>query len=324
MPTIYRMHTPDDIDNLVKYWCENSDWDQIDRREWERRFYSTPYGAASVAIAENNDTKEILGQIVFIPTQINVDGKAVKSYRPYALVIKKTFRSTLRFLSLMEVVRKMYNHATAHFKSTGTGLIHMMPDPRWVRAFKFLSNVQTGSFPLFTLPIPLDQKFDIHSDYTVKSITSTDEQINSLWTKNSKLYGCSLQRDAKTLSWKTSHGDYRLIGVYIQDELVALSASIVKEKDKQWLICDMMSADSGESLSTILKATCNAAHDYFTSHKTDIHKVSILATPLLETKIENLGFQKDNYKFPIVVQILDSNITKTNVSPERWYASAND
>ncbi len=81
MATIYRMHTPEDIPALVKFWSENSGWDQIDRTEWERRFHYTPYGEASVAVAVDKKNNEIVGQFVFIPTVISIDGKEVKAFR---------------------------------------------------------------------------------------------------------------------------------------------------------------------------------------------------------------------------------------------------
>jgi len=203
--------------------------------------------------------------------------------------------------------------------------VHMLPDPRWARAFKFLSGIQMGSFPLWSIALPLKEKFILPEGYEVKSIEPTDEKIDLLWQKNSMLYGCSLPRNTKTLSWKTSHGDYRLVGVFYEGELVGLSASVVKGKDKQWLICDMISADGEETLSAIIKATCNAAQDFVASQPgTSVEKAAILATSLIEKNIEQLGFKKGNYKFPIVVQLLDPQLSKQQVAPERWYASAND
>ena len=325
MATTYRMYTDDDIDDLVKFWSDNSGWDQIDRTEWERRFHHTPYGEASVALAIDKKNNEIVGQFVFIPTVISIDGKEVKAFRPFAPVVKESLRSALGMITLTEIIFKMYNHAIDHFRSTGVGLIHMLPDPRWARAFKLLSNVQMGSFPLWSIALPMTEKFALPAGYEVKPVNATDEKIDLLWEKNSMLYGCSLPRNTKILPWKTSHGDYRLVGIFYQEELLGLSASVVKEKDKQWLICDMISADGDEALSTIIKATCNAAQDFVTSQTgTAVEKAAILATALIEKNIEQLGFKKDNYKFPIVVQLLDPNLSKQQVAPERWYASAND
>jgi hypothetical protein len=228
-------------------------------------------------------------------------------------------------LTLTEIIFKMYNHAIDHFRSTGIGLVHMLPDPRWARAFRLLSGIQTGNFPLWSISLPLTEKFTLPEGYMVRPIEANDEKINLLWEKNSALYGCSLLRNTKTLSYKTSHGDYHLIGVFYNNELVGLTASVVKEKDKQWLICDMISVDGEEILSVLMKATSNAAHDFVTLQTgSKIGKAAILATLLIEKNIEKLGFKKENYKFPIVVQLLDPKLSKQQVAPERWYASAND
>ena len=57
MSIAYRMTTENDVDALVDFWLQNSGWDQIDRKEWERRFYYTPYGNSPVAIAIDETSK---------------------------------------------------------------------------------------------------------------------------------------------------------------------------------------------------------------------------------------------------------------------------
>ena len=325
MNTAYRMYTPDDIDALVQFWKENSGWDQIDRKEWERRFYYTPYGNASVALAEDIDNGSIIGQFLFIPTIISIDGKEVKGFRPFAPVVKESVRTELGFMTLVEIVLKMYNYAIDEFKKEGVGIIHMLPDPRWSKAFEFIPEAQVSYFPLWSLDLPLQQKFSMPDAYSVSPIKPNDERINSLWEKNSKLYGCIFPRNTVTLPWKTSHGNYQLSGVFNNEELVGVSVSIFKSNDKQWLICDMITADAEDAMEATLKAACNEAQDFITANRgAVIQKIAILATPLIQKKIETLGFKNDNYRFPIVIQALDPSLSKEQVAPQRWYASAND
>ena len=325
MNTAYRMYTADDIDALVQFWRENAGWDQIDRKEWERRFYHTPYGNASVALAEDIDSGNIVGQFLFIPTVINIDGKEVKGFRPFAPVVKESVRAELGLLTLMEIVLKMYNYATDEFKKQGAGVIHMLPDPRWAKAFEFIPDAQVDFFPLWSLALPLQKKFDLPHTYTVSPIDPNDNRINILCEHNNKLYGCIFPRNTAMLPWKTSHGNYRLSGVFNNEELVGVSVSIVKGKDKQWLICDMITADAEEAMAATLKATCNEAQDFLAANKeTTIQKIAILATPLIQQKVEGMGFKNDSYRFPIVIQALDPSLSKEQVAPQRWYASAND
>ena len=65
--------------------------------------------------------------------------------------------------------------------------------------------------------------------------------------------------------------------------------------------------------------------EFATTHEeAAIRKVAVLATPLIQQQIETLDFKKDTYQFPVVIQVLDSSLSKEQVAPERWYVSAND
>lgn len=320
-----RIHNPDDIDALVQFWNDNSGWDQIDRTEWERRFFKTPFGSASVALAEDAISKEIVAQLIFIPTIVNVDGIDRKSYRPFAMVVKQNNKPS-GYLKLVDMIHKMYSHAVDHFKQNKISLIHMIPDPRWSGLLRFLPALQIGSFPLWSRPLAMEEKFDLSSGYTVKPISADDKSIDTLWEVSSRLYGCSVLRNTSSLPWKTSHGNYQLTGIYKSGELKGMVASVAKLKDKQWLICDMLTTDGDEALTVTIQAACNRALEYKSALQPgeELQKVAILSTPLIERSIALLGFKKDNYKFPMLVHLLDPALTKKQVAPERWYASAND
>ena len=44
----------------------------------------------------------------------------------------------------------------------------------------------------------------------------------------------------------------------------------------------------------------------------------------MEPVVRRLGFVQDAYDFPLVVHILDPNISMDEVAPTHWYISAND
>ena len=109
--------------------------------------------------------------------------------------------------------------------------------------------------------------------------------------------------------------------------LVALSASIYKSKDNQWLICDILVEDE-EKLEWIINLTCQKAFSFRNSlsaeEQMNCKKIAILATPMIERIIGSIGFKKDNYKFPVVIHLLNKNLDKKDIMPEKWYVSAND
>lgn len=324
----FRMHNSNDIDKLVQFWCENSGWDVIDRKEWERRFCHSPFGNAEIALAEETDDGTILAQFIFIPSEIIINGKSYKAFRPFAPVMHKVFRNKLTILELSNYILKMYRLASKTFAANGVALLHMMPDPRWARLFHFLKSAAVSSFPLYSLYLNKPISITLNENYSYNEIEPGDLRIDDLWAKTSALHKCLIVRNSFTLPWKLSHGDYKVIGVFKDSHLTGFSASIFKSKDKQWQICDLLFENADESLLATLQATCLYATEFKDNlpdfEKNNLNKIAILATPLLENALSILGFEKDNYKFQLVTQILDKNLLKNKIKPENWYVSAND
>jgi hypothetical protein len=222
----------------------------------------------------------------------------------------------------------MYTYAAKHFTNEGVSLIHMVPDPRWARVFHFIQGAAVGSFPLWSLKQWADMAFQLPAAYAVEDISPDDPRLDALWNQSMHLHGCSIVRNSSFLPWKLSHGDYKLIGVTHHDKLIGFSASLYKPKDKQWLICDLLAQNGDQALSITLQATCARAASFKLNlseeEQANLQKVAILATPLIEKTIAGMGFEKDNYKFPVVIHVLNSEIPRKEFAPERWYVSAND
>ncbi len=90
------------------------------------------------------------------------------------------------------------------------------------------------------------------------------------------------------------------------------------------MFCDLLAADA-ESLRAILIAACNAANEYLLQNpEKPLDKAAILTTELLLPTVESLGFYRDKYDFPLVIQTLDASFAKEQITPSRWQASAND
>lgn len=328
MKTTYRAYTSDDIDQLVDFWNENAGWDVISRNDWERRFYHTPFGPTSIILALEQESQEIVGQFMFIPTTVAVDGQQIKAFRPFAPVLKKSLRTISGMLPSMEYIRKMYNFATKHFVNEGVSLIYIMPDPRWARLFYLIPGATVGNFPLWTLKQWSAIASQLPEGYSAEDISPDDSRLDELWNQSVHLHGCSIVRNSTFLPWKLSHHNYQLTGITHNHQLIGFSASLYKHTDKQWLICDVVARNGDEALRITLQASCARAALFRSAmspeEQGDLQKVAILATPLIERVVAEIGFEKDNYKFPLVVHALDGGIPKKDLAPERWYVSAND
>jgi hypothetical protein len=323
MKTICRFYTPEDNSALLELWNENAEWGVIDREQWEKVFYRTPYGPSSIVLLQNKATGEILAQFVFIPLKVMVNGKEIDAFKPCAPIMKISVRKELGLLPFF----KMYQFGTKYFASKGTCLFYMMPDPRWVRGLQFVPGVQVASFPLWLFPLSKVLPVQLPPGYALENLAASDPRIDDLWEKASRLHNCSIVRNAQSFSWKISHRNYQFTSVTHENRIVGFSVFIYKKEIKGIAICDVL-AQSEEAFKQILQCTAANALAYRNAlpetEQAHCEKVTILATPFIEKIVGELGFEKYNYKFNLAVQVKGKVLSKKEVNPERWYVSAND
>ncbi len=331
MEIFYRMADGNDYDALAAFWNENSGWDVIDGNEWKRRFDSSPYGNSVVSIAIDSGSDKIIGQFVFIPVNAVVNGMEVKACRPYAPIIHESLQTTFGIASLLtgkHPILNLYKKATKELIRQGVSLIYMVPDPRWARIVKAFPFLMTHNFPLFSRVLPLDKNYELPDYISYKEISAADKEIDGLWQHARHVYTSAMIRDSKSLPFKTSHGDYKVIAINNKSEMIGLFALVYKKNDHQWLICDIVTKDANESLSDTLAAACNiiqVKNNMSSAGEERLNKIGVLATQPIEAIVKKMGFQQENYQFTMVVHILSKNgFDKSNVLPANWYVSAND
>lgn len=327
----YRMAIDDDIDAMVAFWSDNSGWDIIDRTEWEKRFVNTPFGEAAVVLGVDEDVNKIIGQFIFIPVYIVIDGLEVKAYRPFAPVLEQSLQTKFGIASLLtgqHPLLKMYKIIWDDLATKGVPLIYIVPDPRWSRVLQAFPFIHTHRFPLWSKSLTASSDFQIPAGISISKINPCDPAIDLLWEQSANVYNCSIVRNSKSLPWKTSHGNYQVYAVSHAGSITGLFVFIYKQKDNQWLICDMIVKDKSDHLVTTLLAACQTIQEEnnnIIQESKPQSKIAILATPAIENAVKQLGFQKENYHFTLAVHILNNKIIdKKNVIPVNWYISAND
>jgi len=328
MTLAYRMHTKADEPALIKLWSEYGGWDQVDAAAWAHRLLETPVGPAKIVLATNAETGEIVGQFAFIPSLVSVGGREVPAVRPFAPIMARTGRDVVLTANPLEhPVVAMQMYAVKALREKGFELMYSVPDPQWAMFCRLFPNPQrhVGSFPLWSRPLPLPAPFPLEAGYTAGPLTPKGERVDRLWKAASKLYGCLVVRDSRGLPWKIGSGDCTVLGIEKGGELVGLVASRAKG-DGQWLVCDLLAAGGDGALRATLAAVTNLADAQARAAGPDrpITKVGILATRLLEPAARELGYSRDDYEFPLLVQTLGPDIKREDVAPERWYVSAND
>jgi hypothetical protein len=320
----YRLVQEEDLPGVQRLWKEEAGWGTLAEEMWRRYVLDAPMGGISGTVATDAEGR-IVGQFIFVPSLVSVDGRELRAFRPGAPILAKSFR----FRSpnpLSHPIVAMYRHAVKALRARGDGLIYMVPDPRWMRLFKMFPFLQTGSFPLWRLPLPLASPFPLAEGFTAAPLTQWDERVDRLWEAARKLHGCMVVRDSRTLPWKLGEAQHEVIAVERCGQLVGLTASRQRKNEEQWLVCELLAVDDGDALRATIASVANVAHakalESLSSAK-PIRKVTLLVTPVIEPVVRSLGFVRDEYDFPLVVHVLDESLKK-DLSPKRWYVTAND
>lgn len=321
----YDFHTSAELPKVAHLWREATDWgDQFDSM---RRWYdSAPFGKLHIVTATKIASGEVVGQFCFATTRIVAGGREINAVRPFGTIVTPAMREAAAVRSPLDhPVIAMYSCGVRELKAAGTQLVYMVPDPRWLRLFKMFPGTQTGLFPLWSLSVPFAKPLTLSKGFTAAPLENWDERVERLWEKSSRLHDCLLVRNAAMLRWKVGNDHYTTIAVERDGELIGIVASRQKG-DRQWLICDMLCADAGESMRATLAAASNVAHEKSLTGegKKAIHKVAVLATPLMQPILQDLGFARDAYDFLVAVEILDKKIAAEDVAPARWYLSGDD
>lgn len=322
----YRLLQDDDLPGLQRLWREETDWGALAEEMWQRLVVGAPEWARISGAVATDESGAIVGQFAFVPSLVAVGGREVRAFRPGAPIVSRS----LRFRDSNPVNHpavRMYNYAVKALRARGDGLIYMVPDPRWLRLFKMFPFLRCGSFPLWQLPLPLGRPLSAAAGYSAGRLTTLDdERIDRLWKRARGLYDCLVVRNSRTLAWKLDETGYEVVGVERGGELVGLASARAKG-DRQWLLCDVVAADAGDAMRETLLAAVNAGHERALAAAgaaKPLHKIAVLATPLMEPALRALGFVRGPYDFPLVVHVLDPSLSKHDVSPPRWYVSAND
>lgn len=324
-------HEVADLPSLDRLWAEETDWGE-QSSELRRWFMEAPFGKPSVVIASDGETGKAVGQFRFMPARVSVTGREVSAVRPFGTIVTKEAHDAAAARSPLDnPIWAMYFRGVDEFRARGTGLIYIVPDERWAGFLKRGSAVLTmaqmeyASFPLWSFPLPLTGGLlSLGEGFTASPLINWD-QVDQLWEASRKLHNCMVVRDASVLRWKLAQATFTVTAVERGGELVGLAASR-RKGDRQWLICDLLAADDGPALHATLAAAVNAGHEEAVARAgaNELRKAGVLVTSIMEPVVRSLGFTRDEYDFPLVVQVLDKSLRADDLKPEHWYVSAND
>ena len=333
MNITYRNFVLEDVDHIINFWNQNSGWEtNMDRVEFNIRFCSSPFGNPKIMLAIDNDISEIVGLFCFLPFDVTINNKEEKCYRFFGAVFKESFREKFSITSSLtgnHPISKLYYKGVEQAIEENAVITYSIPDPRWSRILRVYP-FEIYKFPLWSYKLSINNPIKLDNNTCVKDMNLTDTNIDSLWEQSPKNDICTLTRNSLLFQCKANifHNRSKLKGLYFRDHLVGLFTLSYKSDAYQWTIGDILSLDNDNTLKLTLRAACFSAQLELSEkaiEPTKDYKASILTTPLLEKKIKELNFYKDNYDFVFTVQLINKGkVSKKEIGIENWNISATD
>ena len=319
----YRPMQPEDVPHVQRLWEEETDWGPFEPafRHWH---LDNPCSGSFVVVAAD-ECGRILGQFSFIALSVTVHGRTVRAARMFAPILGRTLRQDYPGAAAHEPILSLFHEGIRELRARQCSLMFALPHPRWQGFLQRYLRMRCAMFPLWSLPLPLTAPLPLGDGNTAAPLTIGDERVDRLWEATARRHACSVVRDARTLHWKTA--GLTVTAVERNGELTGVVASGPKgEKPRQWEICDLLSADDGESLAATLRAAINVAQAQTLEESggPPISQVAVLVTPGLDAHVRHLGFRRDAWDFPLMLNSLDDSLTDDAIAPELWYLSAND
>ncbi len=131
----FRLFQPDDLAGILRLWEEDSGWGGITAQQFNNWYVNTPYGECLIVVAVNEENR-IIGQKIFTPSRISVDGEEKKALRLSAPILTKEFRA--RISNESHPITGMYKLGAKTAFEKGFNLIYSFPVPAWLPVIKLM------------------------------------------------------------------------------------------------------------------------------------------------------------------------------------------
>ncbi len=295
----YRLFVEEDIPGLLSLWEKFSGWGGISEQQFYDWHINTPNGPCTIVVAQTQDG-DIIGQMVFRPTKVLINGSEVIGYRVMAPILNTNFReSDLR--SYDHPSHCMIRLGNAHAIANNIQVIFFSPSIGWVPILKV--------FPGYGLPDTQVALFDcIGIDVSkIKTVRANEtgllqagvgkisEKYEKLWERfivNNNINN-AICRSADWLQWR--RGDDLVLEVNDVQTQELKGVVIIKKNTGQ--VVELI-AENITDIKLTLIAVSNWL--YQNSNEIKISEIKLMLTPIIEQAVCDLPVHSINYRFAFV------------------------
>jgi hypothetical protein len=139
----YRLYEEKDLPHVLRLWEESSGWGAITEEQFHQWYLNTPYGPCIVIVASDEDDN-VVGQLVFTPSHVQVTNKVLKAVRAAAPILHESFKggkihnTNIPFLRCLE--------KDGNCETTGIQYYLSFPRFRLDYCFKIISEIRVARY----------------------------------------------------------------------------------------------------------------------------------------------------------------------------------
>lgn len=321
----YRLYQDKDLPQVLRLWEQSSGWGAITEEQFSRWYLKTPYGPCIIVVA-TDDTDAVIGQLVFTPSLVHIDGKNVNALRAQAPILEENFQN-VRLTHEDHPIYALFREGITTATRQGYSLVYLFPASGWTPILKSLPKhglpeMQPTAFSCFTISLQDESTYnnDYGDQYVTIQSTKFGEEYDQLWNDAAEQFPitCGVVRNADWLNWKLG----RFSVFEIRNTNTKRLNGYVAVKRDSGLIVDMLSKTK-QDLVTNLNLVVGALHqsnpDRITTNWTELKGMYSSMFQILFQQLSTI-----NFSFAFGCCSLTAAIKPEQIAPARWYMMPND
>ncbi|MEO6733905.1 MAG: hypothetical protein ABIN01_21965 [Ferruginibacter sp.] len=316
----HRLCEERDKEAILQLWEEESGWGAITMEQFDTWFLNTPYGKCLIVVAENND--KIVGQIIYSPSRMIVDGQEIKTLRGSSPILSSDFRKG----NIRNYDHPAFAMMRAGFDlayQAGYQCVYAFPAYGWLGLLKLFPRIMpnpsdTASFDCFAIGLDTNQTFiSVEDSLNVMIAVDFTNEYDALWEDAivQMPVKAGIVRKAKWLK-------YIIGGHLVLETRSAVDNSLVGYmaiNKKSGLMVDVFARNISD-LEKVFQQAVKALHFANPQKiKVNFSKIKGMLTPVTQPIVSKIGYQTDPFRFAFGDYLLDTTIPFEKLAVSNWY-----
>ncbi|HZH66614.1 MAG TPA: GNAT family N-acetyltransferase [Flavisolibacter sp.] len=321
----YRLYEEKDLPHVLRLWEESSGWGAITEEQFHQWYLNTPYGPCIVIVASDEDDN-VVGQLVFTPSHVQVTNKVLKAVRAAAPILHESFKGG-KITQYEHPVFAMFRKGMEIAKQQGFSIIYLFPALGWTTVLKLfprygLPDMQPASYSCFSFSLQDPSTFYPKQDdrYVELLTIPFSSEYDQLWKEAASAFPihCGVMRNASWLNWKL--GGHTVFE--IRDRPTKKLSGYIAVKKETGLIVDVLAKDSNNLIKNIQAVVHTLHYQNPDRISTPYTQLNGMYSSLFQSLFPNV--ETINFSFAFGCCSLNEAIGAEQVSPQNWYMMPND